>query len=46
MSQKLMNMLFKAGARVDKTWAKYQTGRLLSNTGAQAALYQDLAAQE
>ena len=41
-----MNRLFKAAATWDKLAARFTVNRLLSNEGAQAAMYQDLVEQE
>ena len=41
-----MNRLFNFGVRHDKAWMKYTTDKILANKGAQATMYNDLAAQE
>ena len=42
----LMNRLFKMTVHHDKAFFAHKTSKLLSKTGAQSTLYQDLAKQE
>ena len=42
----LMNRLFNLSVRHDKAWMKRTTDKILSNTGAQSTMYQDLKSQE
>ena len=46
MSSGLMNRLFNFGVRHDKSWMKRTTDKILSNQGAQATMYKDMAALE
>ena len=42
----MMNKVFNLSVKLDKLWFRMQSDRLLSNTGAQATMYNDLLVQE